>query len=51
MQGKKAGHHLGGWTKFSIDITKHLSKNGENELAVFVFDPTDEGDTVIPGLF
>ena len=49
MQGKEAGFHRGGWTRFSVDITKHLKKNGENVLAVYVYDPTDSDDIVIPG--
>lgn len=36
------GGHLGGYCPFSIDITDSLT-DGENELVVRVFDPTDNG--------
>ena len=38
----KIGQHTGGFTPFSFDITPAL-KNGENELVVKVWDPTDNG--------
>ena len=38
----KIGQHTGGFTPFSFDITPAL-KNGENELVVIVWDPTDNG--------
>lgn len=37
-----AGQHTGGYCAFSFDITD-LLQDGENELAVCVFDPTEEG--------
>lgn len=39
---KLAGAHRGGYVPFTIDITKYLA-DGENELIVQVFDPTDDG--------
>ncbi len=36
------GEHIGGYMPFSFDITEQL-KDGENELRVAVYDPTDEG--------
>ena len=36
------GTHTGGYTSFSFDITSYLT-DGENELAVCVYDPTDKG--------
>lgn len=36
------GHHIGGYVPFSIDITSALCE-GENELRVAVYDPTDDG--------
>ena len=39
---KEVGYHLGGYCPFSIDITDALT-DGENELVVRVYDPTDEG--------
>lgn len=39
---KLAGEHTGGYNSFSFDITE-LVADGENELVVFVYDPTDEG--------
>lgn len=37
-----AGEHTGGYNAFSFDITE-LVKDGENELVVYVYDPTDAG--------
>ena len=39
---KEAAHHVGGYCPFSADITDML-QDGENELVVKVYDPTDEG--------
>jgi beta-galactosidase/beta-glucuronidase len=39
---KEVGSHIGGYCPFSIDITDALT-DGENELVVRVYDPTDEG--------
>lgn len=36
------GSHVGGYDAFSFDITKYL-RDGENELKVSVYDPTDDG--------
>ena len=36
------GSHKGGYNAFSFDITDYVT-DGENELVVYVFDPTDEG--------
>lgn len=37
-----AGEHTGGYNAFSFDITDYIAK-GENELIVYVYDPTDAG--------
>ena len=42
VNGKEVGSHTGGYCPFTIDITSAL-KEGENELVVKVYDPTDEG--------
>jgi len=42
VNGKELGKHEGGYTAFSFDITEAL-KDGENELLVKVYDPTDQG--------
>ena len=42
LNGKEIGGHTGGYQNFSFDITDAL-KDGENELEVSVFDPTDQG--------
>ena len=39
---KEVGSHVGGYCPFCIDITDALT-DGENELVVRVYDPTDEG--------
>ncbi len=38
----QVGSHIGGYCPFSLDITQAL-KDGENELVVWVYDPTDDG--------
>jgi len=42
VNGKKAGSHRGGYDPFSFDITD-LLHDGDNQLTVFVWDPTDAG--------
>ena len=43
INGKSLGVHTGGYDPFSFDITSYLKSSGEQELAVRVFDPTDNG--------
>ena len=42
INGMPAGSHKGGYNPFEFDITD-LLKDGENELIVRVYDPTNEG--------
>ncbi|PWV54532.1 glycoside hydrolase family 2 protein [Chitinophaga sp. S165] len=42
INGKEIGGHTGGYQNFSFDITDAL-KDGNNDLEVAVFDPTDQG--------
>ncbi len=42
INGRKVTEHQGGYTPFSVDITPYIV-DGENELIVQVFDPTDAG--------
>jgi hypothetical protein len=42
VNGKALGTHRGGYDAFSHDVTDTL-KDGDNELVVGVFDPTDKG--------
>lgn len=42
INGKEIGDHTGGYQNFSFDITDVL-KDGDNQLEVSVFDPTDQG--------
>lgn len=42
INGREAGSHRGGYNPFCFDITD-LIKDGENELTVKVYDPTDDG--------
>jgi hypothetical protein len=46
VNGHEVGKHRGGYTGFSFDITEHLVA-GENELIVYVSDPTDDGGYTI----
>jgi len=48
VNGQEVGSHVGGYDKFFFDITSYLRAEGENELIVHVYDPTDENDEVIP---
>jgi beta-galactosidase/beta-glucuronidase len=43
VNGKKAGSHQGGYDPFSFDITALLNKNGAQQIAVRIWDPSDEG--------
>jgi hypothetical protein len=43
VNGKKLGTHKGGYDPFTFDVTDALKKEGEQELIVGVFDPTDAG--------
>lgn len=43
VNGKKAGEHQGGFDPFSFDITSLLKKGKKQEIALRVYDPTDEG--------
>ncbi len=42
INGKEAGSHTGGYNPFDFDITD-LLVDGENDLVVKVYDPTDDG--------
>ena len=42
VNGQKAGDHRGGYLPFTFDITE-LLHDGENELVVAVWDPSDRG--------
>lgn len=43
VNGKKVGDHKGGYDPFSIDISSALTKSGAQQIAVRVWDPSDEG--------
>lgn len=43
VNGKSFGIHKGGYDPFSYDITAALTAGGEQDIAVRVFDPTDNG--------
>ena len=42
VNGSCVGTHKGGYDSFSFDISPFLNENGNNELIVKVFDPTDD---------
>ncbi|AEO65527.1 glycoside hydrolase family 2 protein [Thermothielavioides terrestris NRRL 8126] len=42
VNGTQVGFHRGGYSRFSLDITSHVVRNGPNQVHVFVFDPTDD---------
>ena len=43
VNGKKAGSHQGGYDRFYFDITPFLAKKGEQQIAIRVWDPSDDG--------
>lgn len=43
INGKSIGVHRGGYDPFSYDITDNLTRNGVQQIAVRVYDPTDKG--------
>src|SRR6202000_2364670 len=43
VNGKSLGKHTGGYDPFSYDITAALKNGGEQDRAVRVYDPTDNG--------
>ncbi|KAK3639310.1 hypothetical protein LTR22_017511 [Elasticomyces elasticus] len=48
VNGRNATFHRGGYFAFTVDVTDYLNGNGQNELLVFVHDPTDSDPYVIP---
>lgn len=42
INGSEVGFHTGGYCSFAFDIT-HYIEDGENELLVCVYDPTEKG--------
>jgi len=43
INGTKVGTHEGGFDPFTIDITSALTKGAQQQIAVRVWDPTDDG--------
>ncbi len=43
LNGRSLGVHRGGYDHFHFDITDVVKRDGENELVVGVWDPTDKG--------
>ncbi len=43
VNGQKVGTHQGGYDPFSFDITAALKKGKQQEIAVSVWDPSDQG--------
>ncbi|MFC6996244.1 glycoside hydrolase family 2 protein [Rufibacter roseus] len=43
VNGQKVGSHQGGYDPFSFDITSVLKKGAKQEIAVRVWDPTNDG--------
>ncbi|HTN37147.1 MAG TPA: hypothetical protein VL053_08735, partial [Arachidicoccus sp.] len=43
VNGKKVGRHEGGFDPFTFDITDALKKGKQQDIALRVWDPTDEG--------
>lgn len=43
VNGKSAGKHEGGYDPFSFDITALVTKSGQQEIVVSVWDPSNDG--------
>lgn len=43
VNGKEVGSHQGGYDPFSLDITSALKKGSKQDIAVRVWDPSDDG--------
>lgn len=43
VNGVEAGSHEGGYSPFSLDITKMLKPKGDNKITVRVYDPSNKG--------
>lgn len=43
VNGKEVGSHKGGYDPFSIDITSSLKKGSKQDIAIRVWDPSDDG--------
>jgi hypothetical protein len=43
VNGQKLGEHKGGYDAFTFDITEALRKDGDQEIVVSVWDPSDKG--------
>jgi hypothetical protein len=43
VNGKQVGAHQGGYVPFTFDITDAIKRDGDNEIIVGVYDPTDAG--------
>lgn len=43
VNGKKVGNHDGGYTSFTLDITDALKEEGDQQIRISVWDPTDDG--------
>ncbi|KAL2816023.1 glycoside hydrolase superfamily [Aspergillus cavernicola] len=48
INGQNVGLHRGGYFEFSVDATEYINFGADNELLVFVHDPTDGEGAVIP---
>ncbi|OQN97822.1 hypothetical protein B0A48_16132 [Cryoendolithus antarcticus] len=48
VNGQYAGFNRGGYLAFTVDVTDFVTLGSSNELLVFVHDPTDSDDNVIP---
>ena len=44
VNDRLVGHHTGGYTAFSFDVTPYLKGRGKQKLAVKVLDATDNGE-------
>ncbi|KAI8444091.1 glycoside hydrolase superfamily [Phakopsora pachyrhizi] len=49
VNGQELGFHRGGYFRFNLNITSSLNGAGkENEILVFVYDPSNSKDAMIP---
>ncbi|WVR05911.1 hypothetical protein IAU60_002937 [Kwoniella sp. DSM 27419] len=47
VNGQKIDSHKGGYTRFALSIGSHINFGQDNELLVFVHDPTDDTENMV----
>ncbi|KAL8420647.1 hypothetical protein RB594_003436 [Gaeumannomyces avenae] len=48
INGVEVGHNIGGYFRFTVDVTEHVSYDQDNLLTLFVHDPTNREGFLVP---